>query len=142
MNDKQITEFQGKCLCGAVVVHMRHSRPSMSVCHCNFCRRWAGGPFMTVECHDAPRIEGLEQVRIYPSSDWAERGFCTQCGTHLFYRLRDAEFYALPVGLFDKGGDWPFELQVFVDQKPGNYQFSNTTQEITGEDVFKAWSSS
>lgn len=95
---------------------------------------------MTLECHQTPRIEGVEHVRTYPSSEWAERGFCAHCGTHLFYRLTQREFYALPVGMFDEGGSWPFELQVFVDEKPGNYQFANATQEMTGEEVFKAWS--
>lgn len=95
---------------------------------------------MTLECHQAPAIEGLEHVRTYASSEWAERGFCAQCGTHLFYRLAQGELYALPVGLFDEGAAWPFELQIFVDQKPDNYRFADATREMTGEEVFKAWS--
>lgn len=95
---------------------------------------------MTLECHQAPRIDGVEHVRTYASSEWAERGFCAHCGTHLFYRLRQDEFYALPVGLFAEGGDWPFELQVFVDQKPDNYRFAEDTRTMTGQEVFSQWS--
>lgn len=131
----------GKCLCGAVSVRLASQDSlSMSVCHCGICRRWSGGPFMTLECHKAPVIEGAEHVRTYASSDWAERGFCTVCGTHIFYRLREHEFYAVPVGLFEEGGSWPFNLQVFIDEKPANYRFANETREMTGEEVFKAWS--
>lgn len=141
MGGNQATSvFHGKCLCGAVSLHARHEKPFMGVCHCSICRRWSGGPLMTLECHEAPRIEGGGQVRIYASSEWAERGFCAVCGTHLFYRLRQGEFYAIPVGLFEEGGSWPFELQVFVDEKPGNYRFADSTREMTGEEVFKAWS--
>ena len=133
-------QFHGKCLCGQVTLHLRHEKPLMSVCHCSICRRWTGGPFMSLECHQAPRIDGIEHVRTYPSSEWAERGFCSHCGTHLFYRLIKGEFYAVPVGVFQEGGEWPFALQAFIDQKPGNYQFANATREMTGAEDFKAWS--
>src|SRR5690625_5160809 len=134
------TLLQGKCLCGAVSVHVEHEGPTMSACHCGICRGWAGGPFQSLECHEAPDIDGLEHVTVYSSSDWAERGFCSRCGTHLFYRLKEGSFYALSVGLFQEGTQWPFDLQVFIDQKPQNYQFANTTRTMTGEDVFNAWS--
>lgn len=139
-DDKAGAALHGQCLCGAVSMNLWHKKPSMSVCHCSICRRWAGGPFMSLECHQAPQIAGQEHVRTYASSEWAERGFCSICGTHLFYRLVKGEFYAVPVGLFQEGGEWPFDLQVFIDQKPDNYQFANTTEEMTGEEIFKAWS--
>ena len=131
----------GECLCGAVTVRMvAPSHPAVSACHCSMCRRWTGGPFMTVEGHAAPEIEGEEHVTVYPSSEWAERGFCGVCGTHLFYRLREGTFYALSAGLFRESEAWPFELQGFIDEKPGNYAFATPTREMTGEEVFKAWS--
>lgn len=131
--------LRGTCLCGAVSLQLRHENPSMSACHCGICRRWSGGPFMTLESHKTPEIDGMEHVRIYASSEWAERGFCSQCGTHLFYRLIKDEFYAVPVGLFQEGANWPFELQVFIDEKPSNYQFADSTREMTGEEVFNSW---
>ena len=137
--EQTLATFTGKCLCGAVSLSFRHTDPHMSACHCNFCRRWGGGPFLTVECHQAPDIEGAEHITVFRSSDWAERGFCSRCGTHLFYRLTSQNFYALPAGLFEKGGDWPFRLQVFIDQKPQNYNFDAGTKTMTGEEVFKAW---
>lgn len=141
MSDDQATSFHGKCLCGAVSLQVRHDKPGMGACHCSICRRWNGGPYMTLECHEAPQIEGVEHVRTYASSEWAERGFCAQCGTHLFYRLAKGDFYAVSAGLFAESGNWPFELQVFVDEKPDNYRFANATREMTGEEVFKAFSS-
>lgn len=61
------------------------------------------------------------------------------CGTHLFYRLKKEDFYALSAGLFKESAEWPFTLQVFVDEKPGNYEFANETQKMTGREVFEAW---
>lgn len=141
MTDQAPSSLRGSCLCGAVSLRVGHGgRPSMSACHCGICRRWTGGPFMSIECHQAPEIDGAEHVRTFASSEWAERGFCSRCGTHLFYRFKEGEFYAYSAGLFDEAGRWPFELQVFIDEKPGNYAFADRTREMTGEDVFKAWS--
>lgn len=139
-SDTMQTEHRGACLCGAVSVQILASSPTMGACHCKTCRAWSGGPFMSVEYHDVPQIQGMEHVTVYSSSDWAERGFCSRCGTHLFYRLKEGSFYALSVGLFQEGTQWPFDLQVFIDQKPQNYQFANTTRTMTGEEVFNAWS--
>ena len=133
-------QYQGACLCGAVRMRVSHAEPHVSACHCNICRHWGGGPFLSLECRQAPEFDGLEHVATFASSDWAERGFCTRCGTHLFYRLKSAEFYAVPVGLFAEGASWPFTLQVFIDAKPENYAFANATDTMTGEEVFKAWS--
>ena len=132
--------YRGGCLCGAVSLTLQHDKPTLSVCHCGICRCWAGGPFMSLECHCTPAIEGEEYVRTYASSEWAERGFCAKCGTHLFYRLIEGGFYAVSVGLFKDAVNWPFDLQVFIDEKPDNYSFANTTREMTGQEVFNAWS--
>ena len=38
----------------------------------------------------------------FRSSEWAERGFCSGCGTHLFYHLLQSNEYILPAGLFPR----------------------------------------
>ncbi len=30
-----------------------------------------------------------ETLAVFGSSDFAERGFCTRCGTHIFHRPKD-----------------------------------------------------
>ncbi|WP_341531076.1 GFA family protein [Nostoc sp. UHCC 0302] len=39
----------------------------------------------------------------------AERGFCSQCGSHLFYKLKQNNQYFVPVGLFDNFEGLVFE---------------------------------
>ena len=131
--------YEGKCLCGAVSIRVRHDKPTIGACHCNICRRWGGGPFISLETHTEPEVTGTENIKTYDSSEWAERGFCARCGTHLYYRLKSEPFYAIAAGLFEQARDWPFTLQVFIDQKPESYSFLNRTKNMTGEEVFKAW---
>src|SRR5690606_28591069 len=107
-DDRTGVSLTGKCLCGAVSLHLQHPRPTLNACHCNLCLKWTSGPFMTLDAHEAPHIEGEANVSVYRSSAWAERGFCAQCGTHLFYRLREGNLYALSAGLFEQAKQWPF----------------------------------
>lgn len=91
---------------------------------------------MAVESHSGLNLTGEEHVSVFVSSDWAERGFCSRCGTHLFYRLRSGELHGVPVSLLDERPDWHFEQQIFVDEQPSWYAFANSTRDLTGEEVF------
>lgn len=129
-------ELHGRCLCGTVTLAATLEKREVGVCHCGICRKWGGGPLFAVECGDSITFGGEEHVSVYGSSDWAERGFCKHCGTHLFYRLKDGGFHALPVGIFDEQHGWHFDQQVFVDEKPTFYSFAEQTKELTGAEVF------
>src|SRR5262245_51229198 len=84
----------GKCLCGAVTFTAQDVEPEAHVCHCSMCRHWAGGPTFSVACSSV-EFRGLENVRRFRSSEWAERGFCERCGSNLFYRLLKPDQYLL-----------------------------------------------
>jgi hypothetical protein len=100
------------------------------------CRKWGGGPLFAVEFAGDVDFNGSEHITTFSSSEWAERGFCQQCGTHLFYRLKQGGHYALPVGLLDSADDWKITEQIFIDQKPPYYSLAEKTKQLTGEEVF------
>jgi len=125
----------GACLCGAVRMTVKPNGTKVGACHCGMCRKWSGGPLLAIDTDSDVAIEGEDALTVFQSSDWAERGFCSRCGTHLFYRLRQGLHYALPVGLFDDG-DWVFAEQIFIDEKPTYYDFANATENMTGPEVF------
>lgn len=91
---------------------------------------------LAIESNEPMTFKGEENVSVYASSDWAERGFCRQCGTHLFYRLANGQHYAFPVGLLDTGEPWTIAQQIFIDEKPSFYDFTNDTPRLTGDEVF------
>jgi len=132
----EIAERQGRCLCGAVTVTAKEAGNSVGACHCNMCRRWGGGPYMEIACGTAVSFGGEENVSVFDSSAWAERGFCSKCGTHLFYRLKETGQHMIPVGLFESDDKLVFESQVFIDEKPGFYSFANETKNMTGAELF------
>ena len=132
-----MTEGKGRCLCGAVKFTVKNMKNSVDACHCGMCRRWGGGPLMSVSCGTDVAFEGEENITVYNSSDWAERGFCKQCGSHLFYRLKEINEHELPVGLFDNQEGFHFDLQVFIDRKPSFYSFANKTKGMTEAEVIE-----
>ena len=136
------TERKAHCLCGAVRMTVKQASTSAGACHCNMCRRWAGGPLIAVDCGTDVSIEGEEHVSVFDSSAWAERGFCSKCGSHLFYRLKENRQFMLPAGLLDDEGGLIFDHQVFIDEKPPYYRFANETKNMTGAEIFAMYGAS
>lgn len=131
---------KGTCLCGAVTVNFHLNEKVFDVCHCSMCRKWSGGPAMTVDAGTTISFQGTEFITTYSSSDWAERGFCKKCGTHLFYRLKESGFSNVPLGLLENSQHFKFHLQIFIDMKPEQYSFANKTEQMTEAEVFAKYS--
>lgn len=131
--------MNGHCLCGAVSF-TSPSVKQIGVCHCGFCRRWGGGPMLAVHCGPDVRFAGAENITVYASSEWAQRAFCSRCGTHLYYRLLTTGEYFVPAGAFDSG-DFELATQIYVDRKPAYYSFANQTPMLTEQQVIDAYSS-
>jgi hypothetical protein len=131
----ELIENEASCLCGSVKIDVTNVNPKFTVCHCDTCRNWGGGPFFAVQCGTEVVIKGAENVKEYNSSPWASRGFCSTCGTHLFYRLNKSGRYNMPVGLFSKVDNLVMTMQYFSDQRPDYYCFSNQTQEMTEAEI-------
>ena len=131
---------KGQCVCGACEFIAEEASESVGACHCKTCRQWGGGPFMTVDCGQKVTFTKPENVQIFDSSKWAERGFCKNCGSHLFYRLKQSQQHMMLAGLFEEALEdsvqFIFDHQVFIDEKPNYYCFSNDTKDMTGPELF------
>jgi len=127
--------MKGTCLCESVELSVSHDN-EFGACHCGMCRKWGGGPYMAVHTKSYEVNKGHKQIKTFESSEWAERGFCSDCGTHLFYHLKATNEYVVPLGLFQIENEFAFKEQIFIDQKPSSYSFSNQTEKLTEQEVF------
>ncbi len=123
------------CLCGQVKITAEEINPKFTVCHCQSCRTWGGAPYFAVKCGTKVRIEGEEHIKMYESSTWASRGFCSECGTHLFYKFKATGEYNMSLGLFSNLPELEMEMQYFSDVRPSYYCFANETQEMTTAEI-------
>ena len=126
----------GKCLCGKVGVEASAASYHVGACHCTMCRQWGGGPWLAVDCGTDVSFSGEDNISVYNSSMWAERGFCKHCGSHIFYRLKESNQHILSAGLFGNPEGWTFSHQIFIDEKADYYDFANDTRNLTGAEVF------
>jgi hypothetical protein len=127
--------IEGRCLCGAVTVRGTPVRGSVEACHCTMCRQWSGGAFLGVQCGTEVEIDGEAHIVRFRSSEWAERGFCCTCGSHLFYRFLPTGGYSFLAGLFPDDALRPMAEEIFVDQQPPYYAFAGDHERLTGAEV-------
>ena len=95
---------------------------------------------MEVDCGSDVSFSGEDNISIFNSSDWAERGFCKNCGSHLFYRFKEASLHMMPVGLFKDDSKFVFKKEVFIEEKPHYYRFANDTEDMTGDELVEQFS--
>lgn len=126
---------KGQCLCGKVTISLHDTKPEIGVCHCTMCRNWSGGPFLSLDAGQNISLDGVDSVSSYASSEWAERAFCKHCGTHLYYRLKHNNAHHVLVGLFRENNQLTMDHQIFIDQKPDYYSFSQNTKVSTSAEV-------
>jgi len=76
-----------------------------------------------VDCGSDVTFTGEKNISHFVSSKGTERGFCTRCDSHLFYRLIENQSFIIPDGLFTERNDLIFYHQIFIDKKPDFYAF-------------------
>ena len=123
---------RGQCLCGAVTLEASEVEAGVHVCHCSMCRRWCGGPLFATQAHQVS-FSGDEHIKLYASSDWAERAFCGRCGSGLFYRLKETGDLMVSAGLFDDQSLFTVASEIFVDGQPPGYALVGDHPRLTGE---------
>jgi GNAT superfamily N-acetyltransferase len=81
--------FRGSCHCQAVTYSVTEPPMNVCYCHCSICRHISGSivvPWLTVSSKSHIRLSGQEYLRTYHSSPEFCRQFCSNCGSHLFFR--------------------------------------------------------
>ncbi len=112
----------GSCLCGAIGVEVDGPLRAVVNCHCRQCRKWTGH-------HVAATAARKQQVNLsdpenllrwYRSSESAQRGFCSRCGSSLFWQRDGAETLTILAGIFDGPTGLETEAEIYVKDK-GDY---------------------
>lgn len=126
------TDLDGHCLCGAVRVTVADggAEPSvLSACHCDPCRRWSGAVLWGFEA-EADRVSYRGPARAFRSSDFAQRAWCDECGTQLWFREDDGP-YELNPGLFSGARDWPLTREVYADRAAAHVRLAGDHARLT-----------
>lgn len=117
--------WRGQCLCGSVAFTIQGAMSELSACHCGQCRR-QGGHYQVsgVVAKTAIGFESDDTLAWYRSSDFARRGFCSACGSALFWD-DGSEAMSINIGCLDQPTGLSLASHIFVADKGDYYQITD-----------------
>jgi hypothetical protein len=125
--------LRGKCLCGRVSVEVAGPiEHQPEACHCKMCRKQSGHFLAAVNVRrDALSVRGEQHIRWYRSSDNVERGFCSRCGSALFWKpmIGNYQLTAVAMGLFDGPTGLHLAKHTFVGEKGDYYEIKDGVEQ-------------
>jgi hypothetical protein len=117
---------RGSCLCGRVTFTVSGDLHPPDACHCVQCRKQSGHYFAST---NVPRallaITGEETLSWYKSSAKIRRGFCSICGSFLFWDPIEMDLIAIVMGAFDAPTSTQLAKHIFVTEKGDYYRIDD-----------------
>jgi hypothetical protein len=126
--------YSGRCLCGAVAYEVRGDLSNIHACHCEMCRRQSGHFVASANAKRSDFSFTQERgLKWYRSSEWAERGFCSECGSALFWD-DGGDDVGINVGSLDQPTGLTLKSHIFVDEKADYYEIDDQLPKFAGYD--------
>lgn len=121
--------LKGTCLCGGVSFEVEGAleRPP-EACHCTQCRKQSSHFFVSANVRrETLTIHGADKVTWYRSSEKVQRGFCSVCGSPLFWNpmIEGYDFIAVAMGAFDSATGTRLAKHIFVGDKGDYYEIDD-----------------
>ncbi|MBI3557951.1 MAG: GFA family protein [Deltaproteobacteria bacterium] len=121
---------KGSCLCGAVHFEVTGALPPPTACHCTQCRKHSGHFEAGTDVpRSAVTIRGDEHIAWYRTEN-VRRGFCTTCGSSLFFDADGADWIGIAMGVFDTPTETKIRLHVFVANKGDYYDLTDGLPQV------------
>lgn len=128
--------MKASCLCGGVMLEIAGKLERQpEACHCTQCRKQTGHFLAAVNVKRKDlAIHGEDKVRWYRSSEKVRRGFCSVCGSVLFWNpiIEGYEYIAVAMGLFDGPTGVRLSKHTFVGDKGDYYDIDDGVPQSQG----------
>ena len=126
--------IHGQCLCGAVRFALRPPLRPILVCHCRQCSRWTGYAVAAtaVRSSNFVLLDGQEELKWFRSSQHAERGFCSNCGSSLFWKRMDSEAISVLAGTLECPTRLAIAAHIHAEDKSDFYTLSDELPQYRG----------
>jgi len=117
---------KGSCLCGAVRFEVAGELPPPDACHCTQCRKQSGHYWVSTDVLKTDlTIDGAEHLSWFRSSEKVQRGFCSRCGSSLFFEPFHRDWIGVAMGAFDTPTGSRLDLHIFVSEKGDYYDITD-----------------
>lgn len=116
--------LKGSCLCRAVNFEIANTlKHQPEACHCSQCRKQTSHVFVGVNVRrDELTIQGDDKITWYRSSEKVQRGFCSVCGSALFWSpiIEGYAYISIAMGTIETPTGVRLAKHTFVGDK-GDY---------------------
>jgi hypothetical protein len=116
----------GSCLCGAVRFEVTGPLHPPDACHCSQCRKHSGHFWAST---DVPRaaltLHGADRLTWFRSSEKVRRGFCSTCGSSLFWDPLHKDTLSIAMGAFDSPTHTRLAMHIHVADKGDYYELGD-----------------
>lgn len=117
---------RGSCLCGAVSFEVEGELPPPDACHCTLCRKQSGHFFVSTDVkRQAVTIHGADRLTWFRSSEKAQRGFCSTCGSSLFWDPTGKDWIGIAMGAFENPTNTRIGIHIYVADKGDYYDIAD-----------------
>ncbi len=134
------TRIAGRCLCGAVAFSVdADAFDNRTACHCAQCRRWSGHYWASISGPiDEFKVDtGEDKIKWHQSSEFAKRGFCSECGSSLFWHGHKLDAYksriAVAFGALDTPTGVTLDQHIFIADKGDYYELADGVPQLDRE---------
>jgi hypothetical protein len=122
--------LSGSCMCGSVRYEACGKFRNIIGCHCTDCRKSSGHytAATSVRPEDI-KFLGSAGLAWYRSSPSAQRGFCRECGSTLFWKPDRGDRVSIFVGTVDGAIDLPLSAHIYLAEKGSYYEISDDAEQ-------------
>jgi hypothetical protein len=121
--------MKGSCLCGAVSFEIAGSLERQpEACHCSQCRKQTSHVFVGVNVLRRDlTLHGGDKITWYRSSEKVQRGFCSVCGSALFWNpiIEGYQYISVAMGALAPPTGVRLAKHTFVRDKGDYYEISD-----------------
>lgn len=121
----------GSCLCGAVKYEVHGALRPVIACHCTQCRKQTGTYMSATAAADADfKFTESRGLKWYRSSAEAQRGFCGECGSALFWKRDGSDSITITAGSIDGPTGVALEGHIFCKSAGDYYEIAGGTYRL------------
>ena len=118
--------LKGSCVCGGVRFTLGEKPLDAGACHCVQCRKQSGHYWASSGVpKGALEVEGRENVTWYHASAKVRRGFCSRCGSWLFWEPVEGDRVEVALGAIDGPTGLRLQRHIFVSEKGDYYDIAD-----------------
>jgi hypothetical protein len=115
----------GSCLCGQCCFSLPGPAGAITACHCDQCRKLSGHYSASFDADEsAVNWQARATLAEYTTPGGGRRGFCTTCGSSLYFRAKDGAF-SIEAGAIDGPTGGTLADHIFTAEKGDYYDLAD-----------------